>query len=56
MFWFFALLHACTGLMATYHAKNEYCLFSDMRQGYQVFVSIISQLEDWESAKRKEEN
>ncbi|XP_008238268.1 PREDICTED: acetylornithine deacetylase [Prunus mume] len=34
------------GLMATYHAKNEYCLFSDMRQGYQVFVSIISQLED----------
>ncbi|CAB4279219.1 unnamed protein product [Prunus armeniaca] len=34
------------GLMATYHAKNEYCLFSDMSQGYQVFVSIISQLED----------
>ncbi|CAN6678067.1 unnamed protein product [Malus baccata var. baccata] len=34
------------GLMATYHAKNEYCLFSDMRQGYQVFVSVISQLED----------
>ena len=35
------------GLMATYHAKNEYCLLSDMCQGYQVFVSIISQLEDW---------
>ncbi|KAL6349335.1 hypothetical protein AAG906_033991 [Vitis piasezkii] len=34
------------GLMATYHAKNEYCLLSDMCQGYQVFVSIISQLED----------
>ncbi|KAL5724360.1 acetylornithine deacetylase [Ranunculus cassubicifolius] len=34
------------GLMATYHAKNEYCLFSDMCQGFQVFVSIISQLED----------
>lgn len=34
------------GLMATYHAKNEYCLFSDMCQGYQVFASIISQLED----------
>lgn len=34
------------GLMATYHAKNEYCLFSDMRQGFQVFVSIISQLEE----------
>ncbi|KAK2995919.1 hypothetical protein RJ640_029801 [Escallonia rubra] len=34
------------GLMATYHAKNEYCLLSDMCQGYQVFVSIICQLED----------
>lgn len=34
------------GLMATYHAKNEYCLLSDMCQGYEVFVSIISQLED----------
>lgn len=34
------------GLMATYHAKNEYCLLTDMCQGYQVFASIISQLED----------
>ncbi|KAG5523874.1 hypothetical protein RHGRI_030762 [Rhododendron griersonianum] len=34
------------GLMATYHAKNEYCLLSDMGQGYQVFASIICQLED----------
>ncbi|GLU05423.1 hypothetical protein SLE2022_225250 [Rubroshorea leprosula] len=34
------------GIMATYHAKNEYCLLSDMCQGYDVFVSIISQLED----------
>ncbi|XP_024026477.1 acetylornithine deacetylase [Morus notabilis] len=34
------------GLMKTYHAKNEYCLFSDMSQGYRVFVSIIAQLED----------
>ncbi|KAI3997896.1 hypothetical protein MKX01_036798 [Papaver californicum] len=34
------------GLLATYHAKNEYCLLSDMCQGYEVFVSIISQLED----------
>ncbi|XP_038680475.1 acetylornithine deacetylase-like [Tripterygium wilfordii] len=34
------------GLMATYHAKNEYCLLSDMCQGYQIFVSIIDQLED----------
>ncbi|KAK2426288.1 acetylornithine deacetylase [Trifolium repens] len=34
------------GLMATYHAQNEYCLFSDMSQGYRVFASIIAQLED----------
>ncbi|KAF3449455.1 hypothetical protein FNV43_RR10183 [Rhamnella rubrinervis] len=34
------------GLMATYHAKNEYCLLTDMCQGYGVFVNIISQLED----------
>ncbi|KAL6542298.1 hypothetical protein OROMI_023900 [Orobanche minor] len=34
------------GLMATYHARNEYCLLSDMCQGYGVFVRIIAQLED----------
>ncbi|KAG6405374.1 hypothetical protein SASPL_132963 [Salvia splendens] len=34
------------GLMATYHAKNEYCLLSDMAQGYRVFASIIAQLEE----------
>ncbi|XP_072988179.1 acetylornithine deacetylase [Typha latifolia] len=34
------------GIMDTYHAKNEHCLFSDMSQGFQVFVSIISQLEE----------
>ncbi|XP_008786311.1 acetylornithine deacetylase [Phoenix dactylifera] len=34
------------GIMATYHARNEYCLFSDMCQGFHVFVSIISQLEE----------
>ncbi|KAI7729429.1 hypothetical protein M8C21_010267 [Ambrosia artemisiifolia] len=34
------------GLMDTYHADNEYCLLSDMGQGYQVFASIIAQLED----------
>ncbi|KFK28468.1 hypothetical protein AALP_AA7G000200 [Arabis alpina] len=33
------------GLMATYHAKNEYCLLTDMCQGFDVFVKIISQLE-----------
>ncbi|KVH89739.1 Peptidase M20 [Cynara cardunculus var. scolymus] len=34
------------GLMATYHAKNEYCLLPDMCQGYQVFTGIIAQLEE----------
>ncbi|KAL4373009.1 hypothetical protein AHAS_Ahas05G0038900 [Arachis hypogaea] len=34
------------GLMATYHAQNEYCLFTDMSQGYRVFASIIAQLEE----------
>lgn len=43
----FLLLLGDAGLMATYHAKNEYCLLSDMCQGYQVFASIISQLEEW---------
>ncbi|AEE83955.1 Acetylornithine deacetylase [Arabidopsis thaliana] len=33
------------GLMATYHAKNEYCLLTDMCQGFDVFIRIISQLE-----------
>ncbi|KAI5439545.1 acetylornithine deacetylase isoform X1 [Lathyrus oleraceus] len=34
------------GLMETYHAKNEYCLFTDMSQGYEVLGRIITQLED----------
>lgn len=34
------------GLMATYHAKNEYCLLNDMCQGYGVFASIICQMEE----------
>ncbi|KAJ4848004.1 hypothetical protein Tsubulata_009332 [Turnera subulata] len=34
------------GLMVTYHAKNEYCLLTDMCQGYRVFASVIAQLED----------
>lgn len=33
------------GIMATYHAKNEYCLLSDFQQGFRVFASIIAQLE-----------
>lgn len=36
----------CAGLTETYHAKNEYCLFTDMAQGYRVLGSIITQLED----------
>nr|BAA95409.1 DIP-1 [Citrullus lanatus] len=34
------------GLTDTYHADNEYCLYSDMNNGYKVFASIISQLEE----------
>ncbi|XP_031502054.1 acetylornithine deacetylase [Nymphaea colorata] len=34
------------GLMSTYHAKNEYCLLPDMEQGFRIFVSIISRLEE----------
>ncbi|KAK9120731.1 hypothetical protein Syun_018348 [Stephania yunnanensis] len=34
------------GLMDTYHANNEYCLLSDMSQGFEVFASIISRLEN----------
>ncbi|EFJ21664.1 hypothetical protein SELMODRAFT_106336 [Selaginella moellendorffii] len=34
------------GLMSTYHARNEYCLLSDMRQGFQVMANIISRLEE----------
>ncbi|XP_038888364.1 acetylornithine deacetylase-like [Benincasa hispida] len=34
------------GLSDTYHADNEYCNFSDMANGYKVFASIISQLEE----------
>lgn len=45
---FISLLRAYSGLMKVYHARNEYCLLSDMCQGYRIFVSIISQLEDWD--------
>ncbi|XP_020094643.1 acetylornithine deacetylase-like isoform X3 [Ananas comosus] len=34
------------GINDVYHADNEYCLFSDMKQGFEVFVSIISKLEE----------
>ncbi|XP_020082760.1 acetylornithine deacetylase-like [Ananas comosus] len=33
------------GINDVYHADNEYCMFSDMKQGFEVFVSIISKLE-----------
>ncbi|XP_024377882.1 acetylornithine deacetylase [Physcomitrium patens] len=34
------------GLMKTYHAQNEYCLLSDMQQGFAVLTNMISQLEE----------
>ncbi|KAJ7555485.1 hypothetical protein O6H91_05G046000 [Diphasiastrum complanatum] len=34
------------GVMATYHAKNEYCLLSDFKQGFEVLTSIITQLNE----------
>eukprot|EP00252_Welwitschia_mirabilis_P013968 TRINITY_DN30972_c0_g1_i1.p1 TRINITY_DN30972_c0_g1~~TRINITY_DN30972_c0_g1_i1.p1 ORF type:complete len:433 (+),score=88.49 TRINITY_DN30972_c0_g1_i1:206-1504(+) len=33
------------GIMATYHAENEYCLLSDFQQGFKVFAKIIAYLE-----------
>eukprot|EP00897_Mesotaenium_endlicherianum_P008431 jgi/Mesen1/7616/ME000004S07886 len=32
------------GVMATYHARNEYCLLSDFEQGFKVLVAIIDLL------------
>eukprot|EP00850_Spirogloea_muscicola_P021359 SM000245S08198 [mRNA] locus=s245:90275:95022:- [translate_table: standard] len=32
------------GVMATYHARNEYCLLSDFQQGFRVLCHIIDQL------------
>eukprot|EP00850_Spirogloea_muscicola_P023359 SM000351S13210 [mRNA] locus=s351:28287:32278:+ [translate_table: standard] len=32
------------GVMATYHARNEYCLLSDFQQGFRVLCHIIEQL------------
>lgn len=34
------------GLTAVYHAENEYCLYSDMANGFKIFASVISQLEE----------
>jgi acetylornithine deacetylase len=31
---------------STYHADNEYCLFSDMEKGFRILLGVISQLED----------
>lgn len=31
---------------STYHADNEYCLFSDMQKGFRILVGVISDLED----------
>jgi len=32
------------GLVATYHANNEYCLISDMVQGYEILLRIMALL------------
>eukprot|EP00271_Cylindrocystis_brebissonii_P006292 TRINITY_DN189_c0_g1_i1.p1 TRINITY_DN189_c0_g1~~TRINITY_DN189_c0_g1_i1.p1 ORF type:complete len:435 (-),score=75.46 TRINITY_DN189_c0_g1_i1:458-1762(-) len=32
------------GVMSVYHAKNEYCLLSDFKQGFDVLINIINQL------------
>lgn len=32
------------GLMSTYHARNEYCLLSDFKDGFRVLARIISKL------------
>lgn len=34
------------GVMATYHARNEYCLLADFRLGFKVLCNVISLLED----------
>ncbi|MCO5604785.1 hypothetical protein L7F22_058956 [Adiantum nelumboides] len=34
------------GIMATYHAQNEYCLLSDFQLGFKVLCNVISILED----------
>ena len=33
------------GLMSTYHADNEFALLSDMSNGLDILVQVISQLE-----------
>ncbi|KAH7387048.1 hypothetical protein KP509_16G002200 [Ceratopteris richardii] len=36
------------GIMATYHAQNEYCLLSDFQLGFKVLCNVISILEKGE--------
>ena len=33
------------GLMSTYHADNEYCLLSDMKEGFRILLGVISHIE-----------
>ena len=33
------------GLMKTYHADNEFCLYSDMANGFRILLGVISELE-----------
>ena len=37
------------GLMSTYHADNEYCVFSDMRSGFEI-TSRSSDKSSWTSS------
>lgn len=37
----------CAGLMSTYHARNEYCLLSDLKKGFKVLTNVIALLEEW---------
>lgn len=33
------------GLMKTYHADNEYCLLSDMQNGFKILLGVIGEME-----------
>ena len=33
------------GLMKTYHADNEFCLYSDMANGFKILLGVIGELE-----------
>ena len=39
------VFHCISGVMATYHAKNEYALLSDYKQGFKILFKIIELLD-----------